>query len=206
MSIGDVSMLGGQVHPSDVDLQLSERLRKGRGRAEQLSSPGMRAGPDQLRPVRVQQDVLHTAALQVRHDRGLRRRHGRVRLHIPQVSTGGHPLRGADDGSAVAGGPRRQHLRAKGEKVRRLSGLSDGGGRGRVPGDGLPARSVPVRERAALHRHGAQVQPQERLRRQLGRAELQLPAVPRGPVPVCQLAVHPGDVPLRRLPRLLGRE
>lgn len=41
------------------------------------SAAGVRAGPADLRPVRVEQDLLHPAALQVRHAGGLRGRHRR---------------------------------------------------------------------------------------------------------------------------------
>lgn len=44
------------------------------------SAAGMRCRSDQLRPVRVQQDLLYSAALPLRHDRRLCGRNGRVRL------------------------------------------------------------------------------------------------------------------------------
>lgn len=44
------------------------------------SSPRMRVGSNKLRPLHLQQDLLHSAAFPVRHDRGLRGqiRRGRV--------------------------------------------------------------------------------------------------------------------------------
>lgn len=44
------------------------------------SAAGMRGGPGDVRPLRVEQDVLHPAALPLRHARGLRRRHRRGRV------------------------------------------------------------------------------------------------------------------------------
>lgn len=55
------------------------------------SASRLRPGPTDVQPVRLEQDVLHSAALQVRHARGLRRRLRWVRLQWVYIFFGFKP-------------------------------------------------------------------------------------------------------------------